>query len=375
MPFGSEGVEEGIGLALSGGGFRATLFHVGALWRLNELGWFPRLDRVSSVSGGSIVAGLLAMVWDRLGFRDGVAQAFERTVAAPLLSFTRRNVDTPSILEGLFVPGKTVAEAVADRYRRHLFGDRGLRDLPDRPRFVFNATNLGTGANWRFQKPYCGDYRIGLIRHTDFPLATVVAASAAFPPVLSPVVLELAKEGLAERFERTEGADLYDCIGLRNQLCLADGGVYDNMGVESIWKRYRTLIISDAGGSPAMQFGPGRLWHNQLARAYALTIEQDRDLRRRVLYEAFKTGETLGTYWLISWPIDKFRAEKRLHVGARWPGRLASIRTRLNPFSEEEQRRLVNWGYALADAAVRRRVEDSGIPAAWPYPEYGLEAE
>jgi len=54
MPFGNEGLEDLTGLALSGGGFRATLFHLGAFWRLNELGYLPNLDRVSSVSGGSI---------------------------------------------------------------------------------------------------------------------------------------------------------------------------------------------------------------------------------------------------------------------------------------------------------------------------------
>lgn len=60
MPFGSEGEEEGIGLALSGGGFRAMLFHLGSLWRLNELGLLQKLNRISSVSGGSLLAGRLA---------------------------------------------------------------------------------------------------------------------------------------------------------------------------------------------------------------------------------------------------------------------------------------------------------------------------
>src|ERR1035437_6460162 len=50
---------EGIGLCLSGGGYRAMLFHLGALWRLNELGYLPKLNRISSVSGGSITAGVL----------------------------------------------------------------------------------------------------------------------------------------------------------------------------------------------------------------------------------------------------------------------------------------------------------------------------
>jgi NTE family protein len=46
----------GIGLCLSGGGFRATLFHLGALRRLNELGLLSHPDflTLSSVSGGSI---------------------------------------------------------------------------------------------------------------------------------------------------------------------------------------------------------------------------------------------------------------------------------------------------------------------------------
>ena len=53
--------EDGVALCLSGGGYRAMLFHLGALWRLNEAGFLPRLARVSSVSGGSITAGLLTL--------------------------------------------------------------------------------------------------------------------------------------------------------------------------------------------------------------------------------------------------------------------------------------------------------------------------
>jgi NTE family protein len=63
---GTEKLEPGIALCLSGGGYRAMLFHVGALWRLNELGLLPRLDRVSSVSGGSITAATLGRRWGKL---------------------------------------------------------------------------------------------------------------------------------------------------------------------------------------------------------------------------------------------------------------------------------------------------------------------
>ena len=70
--------QEGIALCLSGGGYRAMLFHLGALWRLNETGHLHRLARVSSVSGGSIIAGVLALNWERLAFDDtGVAAGFD----------------------------------------------------------------------------------------------------------------------------------------------------------------------------------------------------------------------------------------------------------------------------------------------------------
>lgn len=370
MPFGDEGVDkDAVGLALSGGGFRATLFHVGVLWRLNELGWLPRLDRVSSVSGGSITAGILATAWGTLDFQNGGARNFRSAVVDRALSFTKRRIDSPSIWKGLLTPGRSVGEVVAGQYREHLFGQRGLQSLPDRPRFVFNATNLGTGSSWRFQKPYSGDYKIGLLRNHDFPIATCVAASAAFPPVLSPVVLDLNPGP----FERTPGAYLYDSEDLRSQVSLADGGVYDNMGLECVWKRCGGLLVSDAGGSPSMQFGPKRLWHNQLDRAYALTIEQDRDLRRRILHQDFKSQDRRGAYWLISWPIKKFTVAGGLTVSQGWDVRLGSIRTRLDPFTDEEQRCLINWGYALSDAAVRRWVEPSPVPPAWPFPEWSLD--
>jgi len=370
MPFGSEGVERNlVGLALSGGGFRASLFHVGAIWRLNEMGWLPRLDRISSVSGGSITAGVLATAWEKLDFKGGVAQRFQEGLVEPILTFTKRKIDTPSIWKGLLTPGRSVADVVVGQYRKHLFGDHGLQSLPDRPRFIINATNLGTGSNWRFQKPYSGDYKIGLLQKHEFPIATAVAASAAFPPVLSPVVLDLNPKA----FEKVEGAYLYEHEELRRQVALADGGVYDNMGLEAIWKRCGTLLVSDAGGSPSMQFGPKPLWHNQLDRAYGLTIEQDRDLRRRVLAQDFILKKAYGAYWLISWPIEKFTVDGALKVDKSWSDRLASIRTRLDPFTDEEQRRLINWGYALADAAVRKWVEPSQLKPGWPFPEWSLD--
>src|SRR5439155_18081808 len=56
----------GWALCLSGGGFRAALFHMGALRRLNELGLLSKMRTISSVSGGSVANGLLARLWTKL---------------------------------------------------------------------------------------------------------------------------------------------------------------------------------------------------------------------------------------------------------------------------------------------------------------------
>lgn len=105
MPFGSEPQEAGIGLALSGGGFRAVLFHIGVILRLNDSGLVTKLKRVSSVSGGSITAGVLAVHWASLQF-DGAGKILnlEQEFVQPLRAFCGRTVDTWSVISG----GKSV---------------------------------------------------------------------------------------------------------------------------------------------------------------------------------------------------------------------------------------------------------------------------
>src|SRR6202049_3094414 len=88
-------LEPGIALALSGGGFRAMLFHAGALVRLNELGILSRGARLSSVSGGSMAAGYLAYVWKKLGATNaaGAFEKFQDTYVEPILNFGHQKID------------------------------------------------------------------------------------------------------------------------------------------------------------------------------------------------------------------------------------------------------------------------------------------
>src|SRR5438093_6777810 len=98
--------EKGIALCLSGGGYRAMLFHVGALWRLNELGYLPKLDRVSSVSGGSITAGTLGMNWHHLVFdAEGLATNFDKQFVQPVRKLASKTIDLGAVIGGILLPG------------------------------------------------------------------------------------------------------------------------------------------------------------------------------------------------------------------------------------------------------------------------------
>jgi NTE family protein len=376
MPFGSEGVSSGVGLALSGGGFRATLFHIGSLWRLNELGFLPRLSRISSVSGGSITSGVLALHWHELSFQQGVASNFVETLVTSLRKFCERSVDVWAIGEGAFLPWKTVSDAVREEYETYLFGAATLQDLPDTPRFVFNTTNFQTGIDFRFSKPYAGDYRLGLIPEPTFTLALAVTASSAFPPFLSPVVVDVDPT----TFERTAGADLHDHVDYRRTLYLTDGGVYDNLGLETVWNRYDTVLVSDAGKPLDVPAEVATSWKDQALRAMDIATNQARSLRKRALLDDLVRGVRKGTYWGITtnigdYGIADYAVGGPLSCDPATTSRLASIRTRLNPFSEAEQCQLINWGYALGDAAMRRFVLPQGaaVPQpAWPYEAFGL---
>jgi NTE family protein len=370
MPFGSEGLSDGAGLALSGGGFRATLFHCGSLWRLNELGVLKNLVRISSVSGGSITAGALAVAWPRLVSASWSRDAFVKELVTPLRKLCSRDVDIPSVLKGAVVPGKSIADFVADQYAETLVGDATLQTLPDNPSFVFNSTNLATGVDFRFSKPYAGDYRIGLIRNPTFKLATVVAASSAFPPFLSPVECDTDPAS----FEKVSGADLYDDISFRKQLKLTDGGVYDNLGLETVSKRFKTLLVSDAGAPFDYGGVQGSDWPRQALRVISILTHQAWSLRLRALIADYRTKARDGAYWGIGTDILKFEVAGALPVAPKVAEELANVRTRLNSFSEAEQCSLINWGYAICDASIRRSGGHESAPApAWPYPEYALD--
>ena len=362
-----DGSPRGIALCLSGGGYRAMLFHVGVLWRLNQAGYLTKIDRFSSVSGGTITAAVLGMNWNQLVFdAQGVATRFEPALVQPVRKMAEQTVDESSILRGMFGFG-SISEKIAQAYRKFLFGTKTLQDLPDTPRFVFNATNIQSGNLIRFSKPYIWDYRVGKVANPKIEIAVAVGASSAFPPVLSPVTLKLKDTD----FVPNTGKDLQK-PPFTTRLVLSDGGVYDNMGIETAWKQHETILVSDAGGKLQAEEDPKGDWVRHSMRVLSVIDNQVRSLRKRQLIFAYRHGLRKGTYWGIRTDIVDYKLADVLAAPVEQTQEIARTPTRLAKVPARLQERLINWGYAVCDAAMRAHVDKALPKGSYPYPR-GVE--
>ena len=346
-----EGPQAGIALCLSGGGYRAMLFHAGAIWRLCEIGAIPALKRISSVSGGSIIAALLGLKWNQLKQSNFNCRNYETHVVTPIRALAGKTIDVGSIITGLLGPD-TVSERVRMAYEQHLYGQATLQHLPsdeDGPRFVINATNVQTGSLWRFMKPYMADYQVGQFANPDVSLALAVAASSAFPPFLSPVDLNPDPSAV---IEGSEGPFCRE--PLTTDVLLTDGGVYDNLGLETAWKRYQTILVSDGGGKVGEEEEPKRDWARHAVRVFEVTDNQVRSLRKQQIIGSIAQRLRTGAYWSIRDDISTHQVGFPINCPASATAVLAKTETRLKRLDPERQEKLINWGYAVCAASVGR---------------------
>lgn len=371
----SKGPEPGIGLCLSGGGYRAMLFHVGSILRLNEVGLLSKLNRVSSVSGGSITAALLGMNWTKLDFSGTtgtpqVATNIRTLLVDPIRKLASETIDSGSIIGGILMPGYTIGDFVASKYEKFLYGQATLQSFPsdsEGPRFVINATSVQTASLVRFSKPYLADYKVGRIMNPEVSLAQAVAASSAFPPVLSPVTVDIDPAS----FEPDPSLNLQK-LPFTDTMVLSDGGVYDNLGLEAVVKKYQAILVSDAGGKIAPEGAPAANWAEHSKRILEIVDDQVRNLRKRALIEAFTEGRRTGTYWGIRTNIADYRLADVLDAPVAKTMALAETPTRLKALSETRQNQLMNWGYAICDTALRAHVgsllpHGIGKPQGFPF--------
>ncbi len=367
-----------IALAVSGGGYRATLYSLGALWRLNEFGLLPRLSMITGVSGGSILTAWLALRWDDLSIdASGVATNFEEVIAQPIQVFCSKSIDVKSLVSAIF-SRETVGDKLAKAYDRGLFKGARLESIPrSAPEFIFYGTSLQTGASVRIQKKELSDYKIGTYPNPNISLAQAVGISSAFPPMLSPVTLKL-NPAQWRRSTLKGFSEYFNDERLRGKLFLADGGLYDNLGLEAVWKgNFSHVICCDAGTPFGVDRKPRKNWISQFKRMTDIMVEQQRALRKRILIARYIDKKFGGTYFGLSTEIENYQFDDSMTSDSSVSAALATLRTRLNAFNKEEQGRLMNWGYALTDTAIRRHspdllTDELNKRGNWIVPEYTL---
>ncbi len=228
---------------------------------------------------------------------------------------------------------------------------------------MINATNLESGVLMRFSRPYLADYRVGKVPFPDLPLAVAVAASSAFPPVLSPCTVDLEREDWVTE----EGNDLTGA-GFRGQIRLSDGGVYDNLGLQTVWNQFRTILVADAGGRMGADSSPPTDWLRHMARVLSVIDNQVRALRKRQVIEAFESDQRTGAYIGIRSHVADYHLDDAMPADPEVTDRLAATATRLDDLPAERQESLINWGYVITDTGIRKHVRE-GLPVGnLPYP-------
>lgn len=295
-----------ISLALSGGGVRATVFHLGVLSRLARQDLLGNVKVVSSVSGGTLAAGL---VLASSNYRWPTSEQYLQDVVPRIHSIlTQRDLQWAFALKSMVCPWRLIwgrASVLADQIEKQWGVCGKLSDLPESPRMIFNATCYETGKNWRFQRDVMGDYQTKYVREPEMRISRALAASAAVPGLIGPLKFKTSHHDWSEFRD-----DAWVSIKPKYKgLHLWDGGVYDNLGVESLFKPEKGLrdgtdflLVSDAS-RPLGQETPDDGWKPGFLkgsmRLVDIATDQVRSLRARMLMEYFKMNPGVGAYLRI----------------------------------------------------------------------------
>ncbi|MFK5632980.1 MULTISPECIES: patatin-like phospholipase family protein [unclassified Ornithinimicrobium] len=393
----ARGERHGTALCLSGGGFRAAHFHLGAVLRLDELGVLGRLRTISAVSGGAIVANLLAhpdLEWPDPHGAPGRVGGLDELVAEPLRRLTGRNMRTPAMLSRLLPGGwgrpDASVQVLADQLERAVpWWGTDLREH-DRggPVVLTGATEIGYGVSWVFAdarsigpRGRVGDHRLGYAAPPPgLRIVDAVAASCAYPPFFAPLQLDGTSLGLVGGVpDLDEPPELRESILRRIQL--ADGGVYDNLGLELVWSDHATVLVSDGGAvfrgrDAGTTFG--RLWH-----LLSVASSGGQTTRLRWLRASLSAGILQGATWSLETPntvstVPGHGPARDLAAG--YPAALVAdinrVRTDLDAFTAGEQMVLERHGYVVSDASLARHspgVVAVDAPLEPPHPQVATE--
>ena len=298
--------ERVIGLALSGGGSRAAAFHLGCLRALHDRDLLHRVRVVSGVSGGSLLAALWAYGPEDFGdFDEAAVQVLRRGLHGAVL---RRALHPSAILRAGAVTASTLAARTAGRRNPGpvrwanrtdalatalvdlAFGSRDLSEVSHKGlEVVLTATDLRTSNAVRFGSARSSCSRLGTIVER-VPVATAVAASAAFPLMLPAMERTFTFERGGRRRRET--------------VLLADGGVYDNLGI-SVLEPGRSsaftphvydvqYIVSCDAGRGELRLRSPHFLLGRLARSFDVVHRRAQDGGRARLHEWVAAGRIEG---------------------------------------------------------------------------------
>lgn len=326
-----------IGLALSGGGVRAAAFHAGVLKRLAERGLLEHIAHISTVSGGSLFAGL---VYQAAGYKWPTSSQYTETVL-PVVKrvLTKTSLQCDALIRLLFNPvnwmlllsrADIIAKSIED-----LWGIKAtLKQLPTSPIWSINGTTAENGRRFRFKNSEIGDYEVGYAQAPDFKLAAAMAVSAAFPGGIGPLTLSTAGYGWKKREDWGLDNPIEEVTPKFSRLHLYDGGVYDNLGIEPLFDvgsqslkngnlpEINYLIVSDAGKPFGRGQIPGPLRLKRLQRVADVAFDQARALRVRALVNFLKNNKSAGMYLQIG--ADPVKCIKRFAEKSRSADLVAS---------------------------------------------------
>ena len=361
-----------LGLALSGGGFRATLYHLGVVRFLRDAGALPQVTHIASVSGGSILAAHLVLNWDRYNGDDAsfasAASEVVKFVRFDLrnhivrrlpLQFPLRLLARLPVLDGR----RFTSNALLERYyQRHLYGDRCLHELPEQPMLHILATSVSTGALSAFnrhglfiqQRDANGGQSFEHVPGQMASIPRVVGASSAFPGFFPPVQITAADLGVRDGQFPSE--------------FFTDGGVYDNLGLRAFsWLKQREanfdqILVSDAGKPFQILSDASLGFIGQSVRASDILWDRVWQLER----ENF--GNQAGFMFLpITESVDLSEDPAALHPVIQ--AEVQSIRTDLDGFSANEINALAQHGYGVTRKVCRQHhlLGDAPIPDSPPW--------
>lgn len=348
-------------LCLSGGGFRASLFHAGVIRRLLYLDLFKDIKRINSVSGGSITAGLIMKELIERPFES--VDDFDKRIIVPLINFIQASPrDSIYKISPLNKNPKRLIKVLDD----NLFKGTSFYDLNQSPKWTCYATSLNSTKAWKFSQNEIGDSATGFAQptHND-KVAIGVAASACFPPLLRPYNFET--KGRSFVFKYVNGQLLNaPNPSPPSKILLSDGGVYDNLGTESVLTKKDPYIVSDASGVAEhwRQGYPNKFMVSK--RPIDIAMDQNGKLRRRLLFQSLTPN---SVFIESSKPLDVYTKKVIPGVTAPTPPQnmpvypsihrdlekaIGTLRTDLNAFHDYEILTLIWNGMVKIDACLKR---------------------